>query len=249
MKKLFSLLLAIVLLVSPIITYAEEEKATKIDLSDYKTMNFKETLADEEMELSYKDYEESSDQVTIYMFRGKGCGYCRSFLTFLNSISEEYGKYFKVVSFESWYDEANASLLETISSFLEDPAGGVPYIIIGNKVFPGYADSYDETIKEKIMSEYEAENKYDVIEAYNDSIKFHLSQTATIVLWNLFFMAIATCAVILYIKKSNEKLMKFINKKEAKKEMKDETVIKSNRKIVTHDVVKKAARKKNVKKK
>ena len=31
-----------------------------------------------------------NDQITIYMFRGKGCGYCRKFLEFMNSIKYGY---------------------------------------------------------------------------------------------------------------------------------------------------------------
>ena len=128
MKKHLCLLLVLVLTLVPVITIAKEkEKATKIDLKDYNTLNFKETLEDEDMELKFNGYKETEAQTTIYLFRGRGCGFCRSFLTFLNDISQEYGDYFKVVSFETWYDQDNAKLLETVSNFLENPAGGVHY--------------------------------------------------------------------------------------------------------------------------
>ncbi|UKI57698.1 MAG: hypothetical protein L6V81_10410 [Clostridium sp.] len=54
---------------------------------------------------------------------------------------------FKLVSFESWYNDENSNLLTEISTFMGEPATGVPYIIIGDKVFGGYTDSYDENIK------------------------------------------------------------------------------------------------------
>ena len=39
-----------------------------------------ELLKAKEIELAYPDYKETDDQITIYMFRGTGCTYCRSFL-------------------------------------------------------------------------------------------------------------------------------------------------------------------------
>ena len=95
MKKLLVYIVAALLVFIPVVTYAVEQ----IDLANYETMNFKETLESENMTLSDANYTETDDQITIYLFRGNGCGYCRSFLTFLNGITKEYGKYFKVVSF------------------------------------------------------------------------------------------------------------------------------------------------------
>ena len=116
----------------------------------YETMNLKETLAAEEIELTYTDYKETDDQITIYMFRGNTCGFCKSFLNFLNSITEEYGKYFKLESYEVWGNQDNAELLNSVGEFLGEQAGGVPFIVIGDKVFPGYNEVYDEDIKTAI---------------------------------------------------------------------------------------------------
>ena len=132
MKKKFILLTLIALLLMPITTFA----ATK---DEYKSKNLKDTLKEEDIELKNEDYKETEDQVTIYLFRGTGCTYCRSFLNFLNDISEEYGKYFKLVSYEVWTEQKNGELLEEISGFTGQSAGGVPYIIIGHQVFSGYS--------------------------------------------------------------------------------------------------------------
>lgn len=207
MKKLVYCLLVTVLAFFPFVLKAEEQERTKIDLSEYKTMNFKETLADEGMELKYKDYTEAEDQVTIYLFRGKGCNYCRAFLSFLNDISEEYGKYFKVVSFETYYDEANYNLLGTMSSYLGEQAGGVPYIVITDKAFPGYAESYNEQIKQLLIDQYGVKERYDVFEDYNDSIRYHLSDVAKMVIWNVVLLSIASFVVIYCVNKSNKKIM------------------------------------------
>ena len=115
----------------------------------------------------------TSDQVTIYMFRGQGCGYCRKFLTFLSSISEEYGKYFKLVSFEVWQDQDNSELMAQVGEALGEEISGVPFIIIGDKTFPGYAETYDEQIKDAIKELYDEEEKdrYDIFDELGNSNK------------------------------------------------------------------------------
>ena len=110
------------------------------------------------------DYKENDKQAVIYMFRGQGCGFCRAFLTFLKSITEEYGDYFKLVSYEVWNDEKNVELWDKVASVTGEEAGGVPYIVIGKKVFAGYATdgSYDDDIKKAIMDQYNNPS-YDVV--------------------------------------------------------------------------------------
>ena len=167
MKKIIAVILTL-MLVLPIGVSAKDTK-----YSTYKTMNFKETLEAEDIELENEDYEETDDQATIYMFRGQGCGYCRKFLTFLSSISEEYGKYFKLVSFEVWQDQDNAELMQQVGESLGEEIGGVPFIIIGDKTFPGYAETYDEQIKDAIKELYDEEEKdrYDVFDDLGNASK------------------------------------------------------------------------------
>ena len=50
----------------------------------------------------------AKDKATIYLFRGKGCGYCRALLTFLNSINDEYGDMYELKSYEVWNDQTNS---------------------------------------------------------------------------------------------------------------------------------------------
>ena len=155
MKKKILLFVAMCLLVLPITTKA-------ISYDNYKTLNLKEALKDEEIDEAFKDYKENDKQVTIYLFRGKGCAYCRAFLTFLNSITDEYGKYFKVVSFEVWNDAENSALLSSVAAFMNKELEGVPFIVIGDKVFDGYTESYDEDIKNTIKELYDSKDRYDV---------------------------------------------------------------------------------------
>ena len=135
MKKKLFLFLALVIAMFPLVTKA------KTYYEGYNTMNLVDTLKAEGMEIENKNYKETNDQAIVYMFRGQGCGYCRKFLTFINSISKEYGKYFKLISFEVWNDSQNSALFNRMSSVTGVPTEGVPYVIIGSKVFDGYAES------------------------------------------------------------------------------------------------------------
>lgn len=225
MKKIILIVLSVILLTTRV--YAVSADDTKIYVEDYQTLNFKGILKEENIKEQFKSYSETEDQVTIYMFRGNGCGYCRNFLTFLNSITNEYGKYFKVVGFEVWSNEDNSNLLDKVAAFMGTEAGGVPYIIIGDQVFPGYADTYDDGIKAAIKEQYEADTRYDVFEEYNKAIdkakKDASGNAGTIIFWNFVFLATATGIILYYNNKNYKKLYAMLDKKEAKKtEVKEE---------------------------
>ncbi len=207
MKKVLTYIVVLMFALLPIMLKAEEKERTKIDLSKYETLNFKQALEEEGIELKNKSYSENDKQATIYLFRGRGCHVCQSFLSYLNDISEEYGSHFKVVSFELWYNQDNANLLDDISSFKGETAGGVPYILIGEQVFGGYAEQYNDAIIQAIEDVYNGKDKYDVFEAYNDSIKYHLSTTAKMVIWNIILLAIASFIIIHFVNKSNQKVL------------------------------------------
>jgi thiol-disulfide isomerase/thioredoxin len=211
-KKLIILLLVAALL--PMKVFA------KSFIDDYNTLNFKETLTAEGMTIENKDYKEDDKQAVIYMFRGDGCSYCRAFLTFLNSISKEYGKYFRLVSFEVWSDAKNSELLNKVPLVTNQSAGGVPYVIIGEKVFPGYASSYDEDIKSAIMAQYN-DPSYDVMEKLDEQLNGNSnnggSSFATI-FWNAFFVIAAAVAIIVVNNKNTQRVLDAVGtKKNSKK--------------------------------
>ena len=209
-KKLLILLLVIALL--PIRAFA------KTYYDDYNTKNFKETLEAEGMEIKNKNYKEDDKQAIIYMFRGDGCGYCRAFLEFLNSISEEYGKYFRMVSFEVWNDANNSELLNKMPIVTNKSAGGVPYIIIGEKVFGGYAEDYNEDIKNAIMAQYN-DPSYDVFEKLDEMLNGNSGNTSfAVIFWNAFFVVAATVAIIIVNNKNTKRVLDKLAEKETKKQ-------------------------------
>ncbi len=173
----------------------------------YKTLNLDEALTEEEIEHDFSEYKETDEQITIYLFRGKGCAYCRAFLTFLNSIVDDYGKYFKVVSYEVWNDTTNNNLLSEVSTFLNEPADGVPYIIIGDKVFGGYSEAYDEDIKKAIVDLYNSSDRYDVFAEMEKTTSSNPVSTTAVVVWNLLFVITSTTIIIITNHYNNKKIM------------------------------------------
>lgn len=117
-------------------------------------------------EVSEESSEEVDNRVKIYFFRGEGCPHCAEAEEFFESIQEEYGAYFTIVDYETWYDEENAALLEKVAEARDEEVTGVPYIIIGNKSWKGYSSDFDEELIEAINSEYETAvaERYDVME-------------------------------------------------------------------------------------
>lgn len=189
MKKLIIVLVMVLGLMLPMYVKAET-----------KSLSLKEALQEEEIELSkdFENYKETDDQAIIYLFRGNGCGYCRAFLTFLNSIVGEYGKYFKVISYEVWYDQENASLMDSVGTYLGQPAQGVPYIVIGDKVFAGYAESYDNDIKSAIKALYETDkdDRYDVLKEMEENPNKEDRTTIKTITKNMVLTAIVVTIVI-----------------------------------------------------
>lgn len=207
MKKVFLAILISVLCFIPFSVNAEEK--------EYKTLNLDEALKEEKIDHDFSNYKETDDQAIIYLFRGKGCAYCKKFLTYLNSIVDDYGKYFKVVSYEVWYDNDNAELMEKVGNLLGQKAEGVPYIVIGDKVFAGYAESYNDEIKEAIKKQYDSKNEYDVMKKLAESsdnaeettTTKSSDTTALIIIVNLLFIAVATVIIVLFNNKNKLEIM------------------------------------------
>ena len=143
-KKFLILLVALIIALCPIIARA-----------DTQTLNLNDTLIAEDITPEYEDYKETEEQVTIYLFRGAGC---------TNSITKEYGKMFKLRSFEVYNNQDNAALKDKVAKFFKEEADGVPYIIIGENTFYGFSDDMKEKVLKSIKNEYNAEVKYDIFD-------------------------------------------------------------------------------------
>lgn len=155
-KNIVKVIALLMLVVFPLNVLAEEKK--------YEIDNLDEVLTNEGIEHDLAGYMETDNQATIYLFYGHGCSYCGRFLTFINSIVDEYGDYFKVEAYETWNNTDNAALMKKAAKTLNTSADGVPFIVIGDKTFNGYAEDYNEDIKTAIMDLYNSEDRYDVMD-------------------------------------------------------------------------------------
>lgn len=148
MKKL-KLFLAIImcLFAMPLAVLADEGNDDNVEVTSGET-----------------EVQEEDTRVKIYFFRGEGCPHCADAETFFDSIEEEYGQYYKILDYETWYNSDNADLLQKVGEARNEEISGVPYILIGDKSWSGYDDSFADEIKETIKSEYEKDvaDRYDI---------------------------------------------------------------------------------------
>jgi len=142
-------------------------KLLLVILLAFLVMPFAVFAEGEEEVASEESTEEVSKEVPLYFFRGEGCSHCAEFEAWLGEIEEEYGAFFEVKDYETWYNKDNAALMTKVATLRneEDSATGVPYIIIGNKSWIGFADEYKEEILEQIKAVYaqDVSERYDIM--------------------------------------------------------------------------------------
>lgn len=152
MKKLIMIVLTAVLLM-PSIVFAKTE-----------SMNFIETLESKQIEPANKDYTETDDQVTLYLFRWSSCSHCLDLLNYLNELSVEHGSKFKLRSYETSTNADNDKLRQDVADYFNETGTGVPLLIIGENSFYGFDESFEEKILTAINNEYEKSERFDIIE-------------------------------------------------------------------------------------
>ena len=164
MKKKISVLLILLLVLTMVVP-------TNVFAKDGNTVpqTFAEAAKEEEIDFNHSNYKSDSSKAKVYLFRGHQCKYCYNLLKFLESIVNDYGKYFDLVSYEVWNDDDNYKLMKTVASVFGEDANGVPYLVIGDKTFIGYTSSYDDSIKKEIKSLYNSTSRYDVMEHLDEA--------------------------------------------------------------------------------
>ena len=175
------------------------------------TETLKEACDAEELTCDFEEKEPSEDLPNVYIFRGNGCGYCERLLTFLGTIAEEYQDKVNFVVYEVADNTDNWDLYEKVGAKFGDEVSGYPYMVIGTKVFNGYASSDDEEIIETIEEYAAEENPYDVVAEVESGnlgeVKIETESNATaIVLVFIFGVVIVLILFAGYI----------VNKKESK---------------------------------
>lgn len=146
---------------------AKTKKVSKSKVSDYtRKYNTYNKTEQEEKEPTSNTIREiptltySESKVNIYEFYGEECPHCMNLNAFLNSIEEEYGKYYTLNKFEVWHNDENKEIYKEFASTLGYEAKSVPFVIIGDKVIKGFSDEKKDEIISAITSQYK--NSYDV---------------------------------------------------------------------------------------
>ena len=112
-------------------------------------------------------------RVPVYFFHGDGCPHCEEATEWFKSIDKDHSSKIKIIRYETWNNSDNSALMQKVAEFRNDEANGVPYIIIGDQSWIGFAsDSMGPEILEKIDAVYQQPvgERYDAIYLANDGV-------------------------------------------------------------------------------
>ena len=86
-----------------------------------------------------------SNKPNIYIFWGDGCPHCKALAKFMSKLPAETKDKVNVYSFEVWSDKDNKAFMKKFGKYLSQDVSGVPFMIIGDKIFDGYSSGDTKT--------------------------------------------------------------------------------------------------------
>ena len=167
MKKIISIIITIFalgLIVFGSTYFMKNDNKNFSTTGETNTVNEENEKEEDNNKIKEPEYDEKKEKVKLYMFWGDGCPHCEEAKEWFDEIEPSYGKYFEVIAYEIWNDEDNAYFMREVVSYLNEEVEGVPYIIIGDVTYKGFAEPYKEKILDTIFSEYEKDERIDVID-------------------------------------------------------------------------------------
>jgi thiol-disulfide isomerase/thioredoxin len=78
-------------------------------------------------------------KVTVYFFYGEECPHCHTVMPFMQNLSKKY-PYVDFRILETWHNETNQALSQSLHQKLGIKSAGVPEAIVGNVVLTGSVD-------------------------------------------------------------------------------------------------------------
>ena len=60
------------------------------------------------------------EPVKVYFFYGNGCPHCAEAEEFFDSIEDELGDQFDIVSYENWYNSYNVDLMHNVAELIKE---------------------------------------------------------------------------------------------------------------------------------
>ena len=119
---------------------------------------------------NYKDvvYEKVSvkptkDKINLYLFYGEECPHCEEERKWLKDIKKEYKDYLNIYEYEVWHDIDNSNIMDDIKKDLNFNGSGVPFTVVGEKVYLGFSDVTKSNIENTIRSYAELKSDTDKV--------------------------------------------------------------------------------------
>ena len=119
---------------------AEATQAENADQSTSKQSQGTEFAHSHESDINLSD-----NKPNIYIFWGDGCPHCKALAKFISKLPTETKNKINIYSFEVWDDKDNKSFMKNFGKFLDQDVSGVPFIVIGDKIFDGYSSGDSKT--------------------------------------------------------------------------------------------------------
>ena len=91
------------------------------------------------------DIDLSSNKPNIYIFWGDGCPHCKALAKFISKLPAETKDKVNIYSYEVWCDKDNKTFMKNFGKYLNQDVSGVPFIVIGDKIFDGYSSGDTKT--------------------------------------------------------------------------------------------------------
>ena len=157
-------------------------------------------------EADLSNYKEDKNKVNVYLFRGSSCGHCLDAVVYFSSIVGEFGQYFNLKSYEVWANSDNSDLMQKVANKLDDEVNGVPYIVIGNKSWSGFTESYGDEMKEVIKEQYDKDSKdrYDVMNKLDSKEDSSVAGDVIAVIVILLVVGAVTFGIVFARKKASQ---------------------------------------------
>ena len=102
--------------------------------------------------------EEKTNTVTIYFFHQETCPHCKKENIFLNELQEKYKDDVIIKRYEVSKSQINSDYLVKAKEKMDVDTSGVPFTVMGDKVYIGYTDTIGSSIEKNLKTYIDALN-------------------------------------------------------------------------------------------
>lgn len=118
------------------------------------------------------------ENVTVYVFTGRGCKHCNEAVNYLYNHIEKYSDIVDIVTYEVWHNEANSKLYNDIKNSSGLDIRAIPCIIIGDHyVLNGFTSKEGQIILNEAYKQSRSEEYHDLVKTYLSNHADAKSQT------------------------------------------------------------------------